>query len=84
MQNLCHTPTLTGGTTSTYYADGFHNDNAVSGLRVPARGGHADAGGFAGFEYLYVSYGVSASSASCGSPLCEADEDWDTTPFLAV
>lgn len=23
MQNLCHTPTLTGGTTSTYYADGF-------------------------------------------------------------
>ena len=84
MQNLCHTPTLTGGTTSTYYADGFYNDNAVSGLRVPARGGNAYYGGSAGLEYLSVSSGVSTSSAHYGSPLCEADEDWDTTPFLAV
>lgn len=69
MQNLCHTPTLTGGTTSTYYADGFHNDNAVSGLRVPARGGNADNGGNAGFEYLNVNNGVSTSNANYGSPL---------------
>ena len=84
MQNLCHVPTVTGATISTYYADGYYNDNAVSGLRVPARGGNANNGGNAGLEYLHVNYGVSASNAHYGSPLCEAEENWDTTPFLAV
>ena len=61
MQNLCHAPTVTGATTSTYYCDGFYNDNAVSGLRVPAVGGSAYIGGVAGLEFLYVSYGVSTA-----------------------
>ena len=84
MQNLAHIPTVTGATTSTYYADGFYNDNAVSGLRVPAVGGTASYGGNAGLEYLSVSNGVSTSNAYYGSPLCEADENWDTTPILVA
>ena len=82
MQNLCHVPTVTGATSSTFYADGFYNDNAVSGLRVPSRGGHANASGHAGLESLSVDVGVSTSAARFGSPLCEAAEDWDTTPVL--
>lgn len=69
MQNLAHIPTVTGATTSTYYADGFSNDNAVSGLRVPAVGGNASNGGNAGLEYLNVNNGVSTSNANYGSPL---------------
>ena len=84
MQNLAHIPTVTGATTSTYYADGFYNDNAVSGLRVPAVGGTASYGGYAGLEYLFVFSGVSTSVAHYGSPLCEADENWDTTPILVA
>ena len=84
MQNLCHVPTVTGATSSTFYCDGFYNDNAVSGLRVPSRGGLAGYGGFAGLECLSVSHGVSSSYASYGSPLCEAAEDWDTTPVLVA
>ena len=84
MQNLCHVPTVTGATSSTFYGDGFYNDNAVSGLRVPYRGGHAGYGGFAGLEFLSVNAGVSTSSAHYGSPLCEAAEDWDTTPVLVA
>ena len=84
MNMLCHKPSVAGGaaTESTYYADGFYNDNSVSGLRVPCVGGYAYTGGNAGLEYLSANYGVSASSAIYGSPLCEAEEDWDTTPIL--
>ncbi len=84
MSHLCHVPTVTGATASTDYADGFYNDNAVSGLRVPSRGGSANNGGHAGPEYLNVNGGVSTSSACFGSPLCEAEEDWDTTPLMVV
>ncbi|TGY80257.1 hypothetical protein [Lepagella muris] len=42
---------------------------AVSGLRVPARGGNANNGGNAGLEYLNVNNGVSTSNANYGSPL---------------
>ena len=69
MQNLCHVPTVTGATSSTYYCDGFYNDNAVSGLRVPSVGGHANNGGNAGLEYLNVNNGVSTANANYGSPL---------------
>jgi hypothetical protein len=82
MQNLCHTPTVVGGSSSTYYADALYNDNATSGLRVPAVGGHASNGSYAGFEYVYANLAVSTSAAYFGSPLCEAEENWDTTPVL--
>ena len=86
MQNLCHCPTVTSGsaTESTYYCDGFYNDNASSGLRVPSRGGIASHAGHAGLESLHANAGVSAASASYGSPLCEAAENWDTTPTLVA
>ena len=84
MNMLCHKPSVAGGaaTESTYYADGFYNDNSVSGLRVPFVGGTANSGGSAGLEDLHATYGVSTSHAIYGSPLCEAEEDWDTTPIL--
>jgi hypothetical protein len=81
---LCHTPTAIDGTSSTYYADGYYNDNAVSGLRVPAVGGAASFGSLAGLEFLHVYSGVSTSPAHYGSPLCEAAENWDTTPTLVA
>ena len=84
MQNLCHCPTVVGApaTSSTFYCDAFYNDNAVSGLRVPCRGGNAIIGANDGLECLTVSSAVSSALALLGSPLCEADEDWDTTPTL--
>lgn len=84
MQNLCHTPVLTGGTSSTYYADCFYIPTRGPILCVPSRGGSTGLFLEAGLETLFVSNGVSESSAAGVSPLCEADEDWDTTPFLAV
>ena len=84
MNHLCHCPTVTGepATTSTYYCDGFYNDNAVSGLRVPYRGGYGSYGAHAGLECFNASSGVSYAYGRYGSPLCEAEEDWDTTPTL--
>ena len=71
MQHLCHCPTVTGSpaTESTYYADSMYNDNAVSGLRVPIRGGNAINAGHAGLEYLNANNGVSNANANYGSPL---------------
>ena len=86
MNHLCHKPTVVGSpaTESTYYADTLYNDNASSGLRVPSVGGFASNGGAAGPEFLHVYYGVSTAYVYYGSPLCEAEEDWDTTPHLVV
>ena len=71
MHNLCHKPTVAGSpaTESTYYADGFYNDNAASGLRVPSVGGNANNGGHYGPEYVNVNNAVSASNVNYGSPL---------------
>ncbi len=82
MNRLCHTPTVVGGSSATYYADGLYNNNATSGLRVPAVGGVACNGAHAGPEYLAASNVVSTSLACYVSPLCEADENWDTTPVM--
>ena len=86
MQNLCHKPTVTGSpaTETTFYADAFYNDNAASGLRVPYVGGHASFGGAFGPEFVTVNNAVSAASVYSGSPLCESEENWDTTPILVA
>jgi hypothetical protein len=81
MQNLSHTPTVLAGTSSTYYCDAFYNDNAASGLRLASRGGYANNGTNAGLGFLYVSSAVSAVYVYVGSPLCEANEDWNTNAF---
>ncbi|MEG1617405.1 MAG: hypothetical protein RR202_10625 [Bacteroidales bacterium] len=75
MQNLCHAPTVAEGSSSTYYADGYYNDNAVSGLRVPFRRGDASHGGACGPECLIANHAVSSASASWSSPLCFTKED---------
>lgn len=84
MNHLCHCPTVTGepATSSTHYCDGFFNDKAVSVLRVPSRGGSGSHGAAAGLEYFAANLGVSSAHGHSGSPLCEAEEDWDTTPTL--
>ena len=79
MQNLCHKPISLGGSSATYYADYQYNNN-TSGLRGSAVGGHASYGGNAGPESLDSIYGVSITNAYYGSPLCESQEAWDTTP----
>ena len=58
MQNLCHVPTVTGATESSFYGDGFYNDNSVSGLRVPYRGGSADHRGGEGRGSRWAPYRV--------------------------
>lgn len=84
MNRLGHFPTVCSAqaTESTYYCDALYNDNAVSGLRVPSRGGSANHAGHYGPECFLASSAVSAANAYCGSPLCESAEDWDTTPVL--
>lgn len=80
MQNLCHKPISHGGSSTTFYADYYYNNN-VAGLRASLVGGNANHGGFAGPECLRSNTAPSLAHASIGSPLCESQEDWDTTPI---
>jgi hypothetical protein len=82
MQNLCGMPSVASGAgESTYYCDGTYLvANSVSALRRPHVGGDAHNGSYAGLAYSNLNDGVSVASAGCGAPLCEAAEDWDTTP----
>jgi hypothetical protein len=78
---LCHAATVLGGSSSTYFCDGTYF-SASAGLRVPLVGGYAVNGDTAGLEYLGANSGVTFADVSCGSPLCEAAEDWSTEPVL--
>jgi hypothetical protein len=82
MNRLSHVPTVIGGTESTYYADRLTINDAASALSVPLLGGYTAYGSASGLESLYVNSG-SSSASNYNSPLCEAAENWDTTPFLA-
>jgi hypothetical protein len=82
MQNLATSPTVLAGTSSTYYCDPLHNDNAADGLRLAYRGGIASSGTYAGLGCLNVYNAVSAAYAHVGSPLCEANEDWNPNAFI--
>ncbi len=81
MQNLCHVPTVLGASPSTYYADRSYS-NGTSGLRASAVGGSANSGSHAGPECLTALYAPSTAYAYYGSPLCESQENWDTTPVI--
>ena len=83
MQNLCHTPTVLGGSSETYYADRSYG-SITSGLRVSAVGGFASYGLAAGPECLAANHASSTVYAHYGSPPCETASDWDTTPILVV
>ena len=84
MEYLCGVPLALDGSSSTYFCDGFYKDSSTSGLRLALLGGNAVDGALCGLACLSANRGVSNSSASCGSALCEAAEDWDTTPFLGA
>ena len=80
MQNLCCAPTVATGTPETYYADGWYNDNATSGLRCPFRRGHADYGAYAGLACLLGNFAVTSADAYWSSPLCYFAEDVSPVP----
>lgn len=80
MQNLCCAPTVATGTSETYYADGWYNDNATSVLRCPFRRGHASDGAYAGLAYLHGDNAVTYASVYWSSPLCYFAEDVSPVP----
>ena len=80
-QNLCGHPTVFGATESTYFSDGYYQDNG-SGLRGPIGGGTVSFGGSAGVGFVYGSAGVGWAVAGGVASLDESAEDWDTTPFF--
>ena len=80
MQNLCCAPTVATGTSETYYADGWYNDNATSGLRCPFRRGIAYHGASAGVACLLGSYAVTNAHVDWSSPLCYFAEDVSPVP----
>ena len=80
MQNLCCAPTVATGTSETYYADGWYNDNATSGLRCPFRRGLANSGAIAGLAFLLGKIAVASASVDWSSPLCYFAEDVSPVP----
>lgn len=78
LDNMLMFPLEFGASESTYYSDGFYHPAVTSGLRGLAAFAYASSGGAAGSGALNAGVAPSASGASCGAFLCEADEDWDT------
>lgn len=78
---LCNFPLQLNGSTSTYYCDGYYPAGITSGFRALLALGASLNAFFAGSCCLYGSYVPSVASVDIGGSLCEADEDWDTTPF---
>ena len=73
-----------GGSSSTYYCDGYYNPAATSGLRGAKLLGSAGSGGTAGSLFLYGSDGFGAAYAHWGAFLCEWAEEFSTKPFWCV
>ena len=73
-----------GGSSSTYYCDGYYNPAATSGLRGAVLLGYAYYGGHAGSVCLYGGDAVSAAPAGWGAFLCEYAEAFTTQPVWCV
>ena len=73
-----------GGSSSTYYCDGYYNPAETSGLRGAALLGYADSGSTAGSVYLHGGHAVSDAHASLGAFLCEYAEAFTTQPVWCV
>lgn len=73
-----------GGSTSTFYGDGYYNPAATSGLRGAGLLGTVGSGSDAGSVYLHGSNGVSATFAHWSAFLCEYAEEFTTLPFWCV
>lgn len=85
LKNLAFFPKAElGGSTSTYYCDGYYNPAATSGLRGAGLLGCASNGADAGSVCLLDSYAVSDASAYWGAFLCEYAEAFTTQPVWCV
>ena len=73
-----------GGSTSTYFCDGYYNPAATSGLRGAVLLGNAHNGGYAGSVYLSGLNAVSVALAYWGAFLCEYAEAFTTQPVWCV
>lgn len=82
LKNLAFFPSdELGGSSSTYYCDGYYNSAATSGLRGAELLGTAFDGGNAGALCLNGSYAPSSALAGWGAFLCEWAEEFTTQPF---
>ena len=70
-----------GGSSSTYYCDGYYNPASTSGLRGALLLGLAHTGDTAGSLFLDGNGGVSTAGAYRGAFLCEWAEAFTTEPF---
>ena len=85
LKNLAFFPKAElGGSSSTYYCDGYYNPAATSGLRGAALLGLAYHGAAAGSVYLAGDYAVSDAHAYWGAFLCEYAEAFTTQPVWCV
>lgn len=67
LDNMIMFPLEFGGSTSTFYADGFYHPAISSGLRGLAAFAHAGLGGYAGSGALAASHAPSVSAALFGA-----------------
>ena len=82
LKNLAFFPSdELGGSSSTYYCDGYYNPAATSGLRGAFLLGYANHAGNAGSLYLNGSAAPSNAYAAWGAFLCEWAEEFTTQPF---
>ena len=73
-----------GGSSSTYYCDGYYNPAETSGLRGAGLLGYASLGSSAGSVCLNGYHAVSAANAYWGAFLCEYAEAFTTQPVWCV
>ena len=73
-----------GGSTSTFYCDGYYNPAADSGLRGAKLLGYADYGASAGSVSLDGSTAPSAAPAHWGAFLCEYAEEFTSEPVWCL
>ena len=82
LKNLAYFPSdELGGSSSTYYCDGYYNPAATSGLRGAGLLGTAGDADDAGSLFLYGNSAPSDANAYWGAFLCEWAEEFTTQPF---
>ena len=85
LKNLAFFPKAElGGSSSTYYCDGYYNPAATSGLRGAVLLGYAHNVAHAGSLCLLGDRAVSVAAADWGAFLCEYAEAFTTQPVWCV
>ena len=81
LENLALYPLEFGGSTATYWPDGFYGEGATSGLRALAALSYAFDGAEAGSGALRGNNAPTYAYVHYGAFLCEAAANWDTQAF---